>query len=157
MNIFFLDTDPRIAAQYHCDKHVVKMILESAQLLSTTHWVLDSEGPYKKTHENHPSAIWVRESLTHYSWLWLLMSALGTEYTYRYKKEHKTIIEHQRRLMIPPIKLKVVGWLRDPPQAMPDHCKGNDTVEAYRKYYITEKADLLKYTHREEPNWIKHA
>lgn len=60
MNIFYLDKDPKLCAQYHCDKHVVKMILESAQLLCTA--VNEAAGkevaPYKSTHVNHPCSIW---------------------------------------------------------------------------------------------------
>jgi len=63
MNIFFLDFDTEKCAKYHCDKHVVKMILETAQLLCGTHWVIGSEAPYKLSHKNHPCAIWTRESL----------------------------------------------------------------------------------------------
>jgi len=99
MNIFFLDTDPKTAAQQHCDKHVVKMIIEYAQLLSTAHRILDgnlyldktANGRnikrwrlddyresilYKASHINHPSAIWAREDLSHYQWLWNLASEL---------------------------------------------------------------------------------
>ena len=43
MNIFVLDKDPHIAAQMHCDRHVPKMIVESAQMLSTAHRLLDGE------------------------------------------------------------------------------------------------------------------
>ena len=72
MNIFYLDSDPYVAAKMHCDKHVVKMILESAQMLSTAHRVLDGDeyaderGLYKMAHKNHPSTIWVRTSTDNY-------------------------------------------------------------------------------------------
>jgi hypothetical protein len=69
MNIFCLDTDPVVAAQYHCDKHNVKMILEATQLLCTTFWMQDIEAPYRKTHFNHPSAIWARTSKKNFDWL----------------------------------------------------------------------------------------
>ena len=69
MNIFYLDRNPILAADKQCDRHVVKMILETAQLLSTAHYELDGESPaYKPTHKNHPSAVWVRKSLDHYLW-----------------------------------------------------------------------------------------
>ena len=74
MNIFCLDEDPIKAVQMMCDKHIVKMILESAQLMSTAHRELDgdnaNENLYKSTHKNHPSAKWVRESLWNYVWLY---------------------------------------------------------------------------------------
>ena len=90
MNIFYLDRNPEIAAQMMCDKHVVKMILESAQMLSTAHRVLDGDGYankyglYKSTHKNHPSAIWARTNGENYVWLWNNFDALRSEYSYRY-------------------------------------------------------------------------
>ena len=112
MNIFYLDPDPKICAEYHCDKHVVKMIIEYAQLLSTAHRVLDGvpqrlrrettgrqytsyslpdnrdDMLYRATHINHPSAIWVRQNQQNYQWLYSLFVELCTEYTYRYGKIH---------------------------------------------------------------------
>ena len=153
MNIFYLHPDPQKCAESHYDKHVVKMILESAQLLSTAHHLLGEAGPYKLTHQNHPSAIWVRQSKTHYSFLYALMQELGKEYTYRFGKVHKTILDHSRFLSNIPVNLKAQIWT-DPPQAMPDHCKSENAVDAYRKYYTTEKLYLMKYTNREPPSWI---
>ena len=80
MNIFYLDHDPRIAAKYHCDKHVVKMILESAQMLATAHRVVDKNDDdilYREAYKNHPSTKWVRSNLYHYTWLWSLFNSLG--------------------------------------------------------------------------------
>lgn len=153
MNVFYLDPSPVLCAQYHYDKHVVKMILESAQLLSTAHHLCGKGGPYKVTHQNHPSAIWARSSLNHYSWLYCLMMALGREYNYRYGKVHKTIADHADTLWESPSDIKAQGW-QDPPQAMPEHCQRDDTVDAYRNYYTTEKLGLLSYTNRETPQWI---
>lgn len=155
MNIFYLDQDVKKCAQAHCDKHVVKMILESAQLLSTAHHVLGGNGAvYKKTHENHPCAIWVRESRANYYWLWLLMVYLGQEYTYRYDKIHKTITDHKENLKEAPNNL--LGTLMTPFKVcMPDYCKVQDNpVESYRNYYVNEKRKILNYTKREKPKWI---
>ena len=98
MNIFYLHRDPYKAAEYQYNKHVVKMILESAQMLCTAHhhYAEQSEAdvgyiPYKKAHYNHPSTKWVRESDEHYMWLFDHMVALGEEYTKRYGKTHLTI------------------------------------------------------------------
>jgi len=89
MNIFYLNSDPVVAAEKQYNKHVVKMILESAQLLCSAHHMLDSEidVPYKLTHKNHPSAVWTRTSLQNYAWLYYHMLALGDEYTKRYGKK----------------------------------------------------------------------
>lgn len=155
MNIFWLDKDPMKCAQYHCDAHVVKMILESAQLLSTAHHVLGGDGGvYKKTHERHPCALWVRESKANYSVLWFLMVCLGYEYHYRFGRVHKTIADHQETLKHPPAGLEGT-LITERPKCMPDDCKLEDVVESYRNYYLKEKADLLKYTKREIPIWVQ--
>jgi len=157
MNIFFIDRDPILCAQAHYDKHVVKMILETAQLLSTAHWVFNGTGPYKMTHVNHPSAIWVREHVNHYTWAWKLMHSLGEEYTHRYGKVHKTIREHSDTLNRIPKPLRGLSdfYWRDPPQCMPEECRRDDTVDAYRYYYLTEKLNLRSYTKRQPPEWSK--
>ena len=82
MNIFYLDEDPRLCAQYHCDRHVIKMILESAQLLCTAVNILAGEQvtPYKSTHVNHPCSIWVRESFDNWNYVWNLAKHLEVEW-----------------------------------------------------------------------------
>ena len=154
MNIFFLDRNQTECAKAHYDTHVVKMILESAQLLSTAHHLIGAGGPYKKTHDNHPSAIWVRSNVKHYMWLYILMEELGKEYTHRFGKVHKTILDHSDALACFPRDIKAGEW-QDPPLAMPDHCKVGDAVESYRNYYLTEKLDLMKYTKRDAPSWMQ--
>ena len=158
MNIFYLDSDPTIAAQMMCDKHVVKMILESAQMLSTAHRVLDGDhradnnGLYKATHKNHPSAVWARNNSENYQWLWQHMSSLMAEYTFRYNKTHATerlihsLWEHPRNI--------THGDFSDPPQCMPDYCKCSDTVSAYQNYYIAEKSGFAKWKNRATPEWF---
>lgn len=141
MNIFYLDCNPKVAAKLQCDRHVVKMILETAQLLSTAHHELDGSSPaYKPTHKNHPSAVWVRSSVPAYQWAWVHLEALGREYEQRYSKVHKTISNHLESLREPPVALQ--GHLRwsEPPQCMPEEYKRVDPVLAYRLYY-NAKAD----------------
>ena len=141
MNIFYLSRDPTLAAQAQCDRHVVKMILETAQLLSTAHNELDGgQLAYKSTHKNHPSAVWVRSSLDHYEWTLYHLGALGREYERRYKKVHKTIREHLEALQSPPEALQGIRGFTDPPQCMPDECKRVDAVQGYQVYY-NYKAD----------------
>ena len=159
MNIFYLDKDPEIAAQMHCDKHVVKMILESAQMLSTAHRVLDGDkyaekmGLYKLAHKNHPSTIWVRTSKKNYWWLWKHYDALMNEYTYRYGKIHATS-RLRDALFKPPTNIDVDAPLTAPPQCMPAYCKGDDTVKAYQTYYIVEKSGFAKWTNRVPPKFF---
>jgi hypothetical protein len=145
MNIFYLSTDPEKAAKYMYNKHVVKMILESAQLLCTAHVISDGENanvPYKVTHKNHPSAIWARESTSNYKWLYDHMIALGEEYTRRYGKKHLTIIKCSGVLSKAPANVTKTK-LTPMPQCMPDQYKvpGN-SVEAYWNYYEAEKVNV---------------
>ena len=165
MNIFVLDRDPRIAAEMHCDKHCVKMILEYAQMLSTAHRVLDEDDAhpdlYKIAHKNHPSTIWTRSSKQHYDWLFRLFRMLSAEYSIRFGlindsrdvfKVHKTWDKLGKILEVAPKNIKDNGWV-DPPQCMPDHCKDDDVVKAYRNYYILEKNNFAVWKHSVTPEW----
>ena len=153
MNIFVLDTDPRKCSIYHNDKHVVKMILETAQLLSGVHWVEGGTAPYKLSHKNHPCAIWVRECIENYVWLCDLGIELSKEYSYRYGKRHKSqdIIEWCL-LNIP--KIRSNGVMTQFALAMPDECKIGTAVESYREYYKTEKRSLGVWKNRDIPKWF---
>ena len=155
MNIFYLDNHPDEAAEMHCDKHCVKMILEYAQMLSTAHRELDGNVPdilYKSTHKNHPSTIWTRSSKQHYDWLFRLFRMLSAEYTLRYGKIHKTWEKLGKILETAPKNIVENGW-SDPPQCMPDHCKKPDTIDAYRNYYLTEKASFSTWNYSKQPTW----
>lgn len=180
MNIFALDNSPIKCAEMHCDKHVVKMILEYAQLLSTAHRVLDGEMYtdktsgrkikrwkladnrehilYKATHVNHPSAIWARECIWNYSWLNLLWSSLLKEYQYRYGKTHAC---ETLRFSLEKFPNKIEyreSYITPIPQAMPDDCKcenPEDYIYAYRKYYYKYKKDFARWTNRQKPEWFE--
>ena len=155
MNIFYLDNHPDDAAEMHCDKHCVKMILEYAQMLSTAHRELDGNVPdilYKSTHKNHPSTIWTRSSKQHYDWLFRLFRMLSAEYTLRYGKIHKTWEKLGKILETSPKNIVENGWI-DPTQCMPDHCKKTDTIDAYRNYYLTEKASFSTWNYSKQPTW----
>jgi len=152
MNIFYLDSDPKKCAEYHNDKHVVKMILETAQLLCGVHWVNGGEAPYKLSHKNHPCSIWVRSSLENYLWLCELGLELCEEYSYRYGKKHKSqqIIEW---CVVNKPKIPDVPF-QDPPRAMPDTFKVDDVTQSYRNYYIGEKKYFSKWKNRQTPLWF---
>ena len=146
MNIFYLDSDPVKAAQVQYNKHVVKMILESAQMLCTAHHHYtellsqdDSYIPYKKAHYNHPSTIWCRENSEQYLWLYNHMIALGNEYTKRYNKIHLTITKCADILQATPAGIPL-GTFKEPPQCMPEQYKvAGCSVTAYWNYYEQEK------------------
>ena len=147
MNIFYLHKDPVQAANIQYNKHVVKMILESAQMLSTTHHhYAETLGydatyiPYKKAHYNHPSSIWARENSRQYYWLFNHMLALGNEYTKRYGKIHLSIQKCFASLQNCPVGMPLGGSFSEPPQCMPDEYKvPNNSVQAYWNYYIGDK------------------
>lgn len=143
MNIFYLHQDPHEAAKLQYNKHVVKMILESAQMLCTAHHHFDEDTnvPYKKAHYNHPSTIWARGNRAQYYWLYRHMLALGDEYTKRYGKEHLTITKCKYPLMTAPHML-IDGFFKEPPQCMPDEYKDECSVQAYWNYYIGEKSNI---------------
>lgn len=154
MNIFVLDYDPIKAAQMQCDKHVVKMILETAQLLCSIYPA--NTAPYKRTHYNHPCAVWTRESIANYTWLYNHGIALCEEYSYRYNKIHKS----QSIILWCKNNIKYEHFIKGNdltpivfPKCMPEECKVNDVVESYRKYYKTHKKDIAKWTKRDIPNW----
>jgi hypothetical protein len=156
MNIFFLDENPTLSAQYHVDKHVVKMILETAQLLCGVHHVTAHDSthvPYKLSHKNHPCSIWCRESLSNYLYLCELGLELSKEYTYRYGKRHKSqdVIEWCliNKPNIPDIEFT------DPAKAMPDEFKVDSVVESYRNYYMGAKFSLAAWKNREKPFWFE--
>ena len=153
MNIFVLDDSPMVSAKYACDKHVVKMILESAQMLCSVH--PEGTAPYKRSFYNHPCTKWVRESADNYSWLIEHSYALCDEYTRRYDKIHKTeaIIEW---CDINRPKLPNIGLTKQP-TCMPDYCKTESVVESYRNYYINEKAKFAKWKDGNIPFWYLEA
>ena len=144
MNIFYLHQSPYIAAKVQYNKHVVKMILESAQMLCTAHHVYGNAEqklnvPYKQAHLNQPSTIWTRQCRANYRWLYLHMLALGSEYTKRYNKIHASIVKCEKFLNIPPAHIPD-GEFCEPPQAMPDQYKvPGCSITAYWNYYEGEK------------------
>ena len=157
MNIFYLDTNPINAAQQHCDKHVVKMIVEYAQLLSTAHHVIDGDAArpdiYRVTHKNHPSAVWVRQSVEHYGYVRDLLMALGEEYTRRYGRVHKTMREVAPALILPPHGMALNDGWTPPPQCMPEEYHRAHPVQAYRAYYRGDKARFARWTNADIPHW----
>jgi len=155
MNIFVLDLDVKKCAEYHNDKHVVKMILESAQLLCGVHHMTESisnEIPYKLSHKNHPCSIWARESITNYLWLCELGLELCYEYTYRYGRKHKSqeVIEW---CVVNKPNISDKGFT-EPPKAMPNQYKVKSVVESYRNYYLGDKAYFSKWKNRKTPKWF---
>lgn len=150
MNIFYLSHDVDECARYHCDKHVVKMITEHAQLLSTAVRLSGIDAGYRATHKNHPCAKWTRDSLSNWRFLKKLTKALHDEYNYRYGKVHKSwmVIES-----LPEPKIPDLGVTRLP-RCMPDEYKVDDVVDSYRNYYIGAKQHIASWKNRQQPEWF---
>ena len=150
MNIFVLDKNPHVAAMYACDKHVVKMILESAQMLCSVH--PEGTAPYKRGFYNHPCTKWVRASSENYDWMIEHARALCTEYTRRYGKVHKSekVIDwcDANRPELPDVGLTPFA------QAMPEDYKNEDAVEAYRTYYRNDKRRFATWKDVDPPTWF---
>ena len=177
MNIFYLHEDPIQNAKWHIDKHIVKMPIEYAQLMSTAHRLLDGEmylGKtaigrnikrwklhderedilYKASHINHPSAIWVRESIENYFEMYKLYMAVLAEFTNRYGKVHGSS-KPSIALIRPPSNIPMVKGTQLP-QCMPEICKvKNNPILAYRNYYIVEKNSFASWKNREIPEWFQ--
>lgn len=182
MNIFILDTDPVKAAQLQCDKHVVKMVLESAQMLSTAHRILDGDLTripsksgktmvkawtlnddrehllYKAVHVGHPCTVWTTESSSNYLWHYKHFQALAEEFRYRYNKDHSSWTDLKDVLFHPPKNIKDPG-LTPFKLAMgiaPECINESDPVGSYRAFYQTKQRRFsMDWTKREVPEWFE--
>jgi len=184
MNIFYVDSNPQVAAQSLVDRHVVKMILETTQLLSTAHRVLDgvetiekqySSGVikprlrnvrlyklnderdgilYKATHINHPSSIWVRQSAANYDWLYQHLLALSDEYEFRYGKKHKCSSLYDA-LKNQPLNIPTGSFTQPTPAMDKSFIVSDDSVANYRNYYKNGKSHLFRWTKRNPPSWLE--
>jgi hypothetical protein len=151
MNIFVLSQNPRIAAEYHCDKHIVKMPTESGQMLSTALIIHGQEGYWKPCHAKHPCTIWAAENRSNFIWLVELGLELCKEYTHRYGKVHgaSKAIEYAANY----INTIPNGQPTPFALAMPEHYKCADAVTSYRAYYMGEKASFATWK-TEKPDWF---
>lgn len=152
MNIFVLDESPQKSARYHCDKHVVKMITESRQMMK--HAVdIHNKGKFSsRGYVNHPCSVWVRDTIDNYMWLYEMTAYLNEEYKHRYNKieDHKSWTEIQSWDMP---ECPATG-LTQFALAMPIEYQNQDNVvDSYRNYYIYEKQDFATWRKRERPIW----
>lgn len=182
MNIFILDNDPKIAAKYHCDKHVNKMIIESLQILGSTHWyqngiqqkkqivtlgessldlwknfprkVDDQIKPYGIGFMNHPSTKWTRETKKNWEWLISMTHGLLDEYKNRYKKESNSrkTLEWFEKNTPPPVSSAITPFY----QALPEQIQDKDPVHAYRVYYAGWKEYFAKWKNETPPWWKEY-
>ena len=148
MNIFFLHRDPSRAAKAQCDKHVVKMVLETTQMLSTAARRRGNDVGYKSAYPNHPMTIWVGDTRDNFCWALQHAIELSKEYTIRYSKFHacQKVIDNIHEYY-PDISF---ANITEPPQCMPDEFKDDDFVRAYRNYYVHK---IGQWKH--QPKWFK--
>ena len=163
MNIFVLDECPVISAQMQCDKHIVKMPLETAQMLCSV-WHRHGQGdkvPYREVHKKHPCTLWTGDSLLNYDWLWKHGMELCFEYTRRYNKIHKCQqVIMDLEVYQCPFAFPITDCSTPHPQCMPDEYKSTElrihsnAVRAYRRYYVNDKKDIAKWEKgRNAPDW----
>ena len=150
MNIFVVDYDPVIAGKSLCDKHTIKMVLESTQLLCSAARINGGNAPYQITHKNHPATKWVAQSYSNYLWLLRHTESLLEEYTKRYNKTHKC------QEILPLIEVRTFPEIGLTPfvKCMPDKYKQDDVVLSYRNYYINEKTKFAKWKNTNPPDWF---
>lgn len=157
MNIFILDRNPIKAVEYLGDVHVSKMVLETAQILCTGYAYSISRPPYKITHFNHPCCVWARETKGNYVWLLRYGLAIYSEFKFRFRKSHASskvidwCAEHLFSVSLASNSHNKTEFV----QAMPEQYRSSNPIEAYRHYYATEKKDLLNYTRRNAPKWLR--
>ena len=182
MNLFWLDEDPFKSIEYHCDKHIVKMPTEYKQMLSTAHRVLDGEMYIDRTksgarikrwkhpdrkmnrdlylagHVNHPTNIWLRECTENYMLMFTYYKLICEEYTYRYGKEHGAK-ENWWIFREPPKNMPSLGKTTPVPQAMkqfPECMVKDDSVQAYRNFYVVAKKSFATWKERGRPSWYEN-
>ena len=152
MNVFVLDQSIKTCAQYHCDQHVSKMILEGVQILCTALNKKGIDTPYRSTHMMHPCVLWAEQSFDNFCWLKALVAELNSEYRWRYDKAK----DHASIAVLAAIdgeRFEATG-LSPFAQAMPEHYKRQDEpVVAYRNFYCSEKAGFATWKKRGDPYW----
>lgn len=156
MNLFIFDEDHSKNASWHCDAHVRKLILESAQMLCTAINVNGGNAPYKSTHVNHPVCKWVREYQKNYWWTYEYGMSLCREYRYRFGKIHKTenVIDWCGYAGNYP-RIDYLDIISPFVLAMPDQYKSKCPFTSYRQYFTAEKRHIAKWTKRDIPEWYK--
>jgi Pyrimidine dimer DNA glycosylase len=178
VNIFFLHPDPILAATQQCDKHVVKMCLETAQMLSTVACLYPHKREvYKPTHQNHPCTVWARATPENTNWLLYHFDALLDEYYARYGKVHGSARLQEAFAYIFPREVRVarIDKITPPARAMnplysvhdhfdpvwDDDLRGSslnlrEAAISYRLYYLKEKARFARWKNG-APKWWQNS
>lgn len=155
MNIFFTDYEYSIAAKNLCDKHIPKMLLESAQMLSNAYHISKlPEAPYRLLMKNHPCSKWTVSSRGNYNWLLSHAYAISDEYTKRFHKTHACLkVLDQISGDVNKLKFEEKAFT-EPPQVMPLIYRNDDLIVAYRSYYKGEKSFAKWEKGTNKPIWF---
>lgn len=178
MNIFYLDSNPKICAQMHCDVHCNKMVGEYCQILSTAHRILDGKEAIKTDNKGRESLVWqlpndldeillpvsepsqpinewVRQSIGNYEWACSLLVETCNEFEIRNGKTHILVREGLVGALKAIPKNIPNGAFTEPPQAISDKFKiEGETIKAYRNFYKSKGEKLLKWRKTKAPDWI---
>lgn len=158
MNIFFVDADPAIAAKSLCDRHVIKMTLETAQIMSAAvrYYAepIEHHNLYKSTHIHHPCVIWARQTRGNFNWLSVHGVALYQQYRARYGKQHKSSGVILRAAAYADV---IPDGEETPfPICMKQHPEcivENDPIQSYRNYYNQVKSKFATWKDSNPPEW----
>ncbi len=152
MNIFVFNKDPILAADDMCKSHMIKMPLETTQMLCTSINLKGIQTKYKSCHMNHPCTIWTRQSKTNFNWLIEHGKRQFENYTTYFGKVHASqeVFEQCEKYAY----LFDDTGLTEFAQAMPDQYKNIDVEKAYRSYFIGEKQRLAVWKNK-IPDWYK--
>jgi hypothetical protein len=154
VQVFATSPNPILCARVLDDKRVVKMVLESAQMLSTVRYLRGDPHPYRPTHENHPLVKWVAADPRNEHWLLRHFVALSAEYTHRYCRTH---LSAEKFDVVKAIDTDLSDLMPLPLGFC--NCSGvelDDVHEAYKQCLINKwKNDKRppQWTNREAPSW----
>ena len=159
MNIFAIEGDVETgeidwvkSAQSQDNLRVVKMILESCQILST---VLNEQGldaPYRSFNPKHPSCLWAAESAANFMNLALHCEAMICEYRERFGKTHKCAAVLNKIVAMFDVDLFPTTKCTPLRLAMPDEFRSDNPIVSYRKFYASKPR--LRYPVDKIPSWV---
>jgi hypothetical protein len=161
MQLFILDYEPCVSAQMMSDCHIIKMCLETAQILSSVRFNKGFEHNEiipKPYNTKHPviTAIDNQEKI---NWLLDYNRAIHSEYVYRFNKHHAyfKLIEFYEHLRDNSIKYYDKSKLNFARDFKDFTTTKTDLIESFREYYKMKKSIIKrwKYTKRSEPEWMK--
>ena len=162
MNRFLINYSPELCARDMCDKHVVKMPLEEAQMLCTTVRLhapeyAEEAGLYRAVHQKHPCTIWAGQTRANYLYSLDMFREMCREYTYRYGKVHASWRLYDA--LVDAAQYVPDGNITPHPECFSEHTDLKSgrpwPIQSYRKFYMTkQKRFKMVWTKRDMPEWF---